>query len=338
MHEATIGLLMIIVAGVMNGSFAVPMKLTHRWQWEHTWLMWTIYGLFIFPPLLTFFTIPNTLAVYRESGLGVVAAVAACGAGWGISVVFIGLAVEAVGVAVSFSIMLGLSAALGSLVPLVFLHWDKIATPAGISVLAGLALMLIGVGVCAVAGKQRETALGAGVPGKPSIAKGLTFCVLGGLGSGLVNLGLVFGAPILKAAEAQGASRVSTPNAAFLPLMLAGGIPSLIYCSYLIVKNKNAHQFGAANTSHHWFLTALMAFLWFASTILYGAATTNLGQLGAVFGWPLFMSVIVITAAVWGLLTGEWKGSGSKPRFVMAVGVGILIVAIFVLSFAGRQV
>ena len=49
-----------------------------------------------------------------------VAAVAACGAGWGISVVFIGLAVEAVGVAVSFSIMLGLSAALGSLIPLVF--------------------------------------------------------------------------------------------------------------------------------------------------------------------------------------------------------------------------
>jgi L-rhamnose-H+ transport protein len=111
MHEATLGLLMIMFAGVMNGSFAVPMKLTHRWQWEHTWLMWTIYGLFIFPPLLTFLTIPNTLAVYRESGPGVVAAVAACGAGWGISVVFIGLAVEAVGVAVSFSIMLGLSAA-----------------------------------------------------------------------------------------------------------------------------------------------------------------------------------------------------------------------------------
>ena len=188
------------------------------------------------------------------------------------------------------------------------------------------------------AGKRREMALGAGAPGKPSIAKGLTFCVLGGLGSGLVNLGLVFGASILKAAEAHGASRVSTPNAAFLPLMLAGGIPSLIYCSYLILKNKNAHQFGAAQTAHHWFLTALMALLWFASTILYGAATTNLGQLGTVFGWPLFMSVIVITAAAWGLITGEWKGSGSKPRIVMAVGVGILVVAIFVLSFAGRQV
>ena len=120
--------------------------------------------------------------------------------------------------------------------------------------------------------------------------------------------------------------------------MLAGGIPSLIYCSYLIFKNKNVRQFGAPQTAHHWFLTAMMAFLWFASTILYGAATTNLGQLGAVFGWPLFMSVIVITAAAWGLITGEWKGSGSNPRIVMAVGVGILVVAIFVLSFAGRQV
>ena len=206
------------------------------------------------------------------------------------------------------------------------------------SVLAGLALVLIGVATCAVAGKRREMALGAGAPRKTSIAMGLTFCVLGGIGSGLVNLGLVFGAPILKAAEMHGASRVNTPNAAFLPLMLAGGIPSLIYCSYLIFKNKNAHQFAAAGTAHHWFLTALMAFLWFASTILYGAATTNLGQLGAVFGWPLFMSVIVITAAAWGLITGEWKGSGSQPRIVMAVGVGILVVAIFVLSFAGRQV
>ena len=338
MHEAAVGLLMILVAGAMNGSFAVPMKLTQRWAWENTWLMWTIYGLFIFPPLLTFLTIPDTMAVYRATGPGPVVAAAACGAGWGISVIFIGLAIEAVGVALSFSIMLGLSAALGSLVPLIYLHSDKIATPQGMTVLAGLALVLIGVGVCAAAGKQRETALGAGVAGKPSIIKGLTFCVLGGLGSGLVNLGLVFGAPILKAAEAQGASRVWTPNAAFLPLMLAGGVPSLIYCSYLIIKNRNANRFRAPGTSSYWILTALMAFLWFGSTILYGAATTNIGQLGTVLGWPVFMSVVVITAAVWGAITGEWRGSGHKPRIVMAVGVGILVVAICVLSYAGRQV
>ena len=70
MHEATLGLLMILVAGAMNGSFAVPMKLTHRWTWEHTWLMWTIYGLFIFPPLLTFITIPDTHGSVSRSRAG----------------------------------------------------------------------------------------------------------------------------------------------------------------------------------------------------------------------------------------------------------------------------
>lgn len=337
MHEATLGLFMILVAGVMNGSFAVPMKLTQRWAWENTWLMWTIYGLFVLPPLVTFLTIPDPIGACQQAGVPVVAAVAACGAGWGISVIFIGLAVDAVGVAVSFSIMLGLSAALGTLVPLVFLHSDKIATPAGILVLSGLALVLIGVGICAVAGKHRETALGTS-PGKPSHLKGLIYCVLGGLGSGLVNLGLVFGGPILKVAQDQGASRASSPNAAFLPLMLAGGIPSLIYCSYLIRKNHTANRFRATGTFFYWLLVALMALLWFGSTILYGAATTSLGQLGTVLGWPLFMSVIVITAAVWGMITGEWRGSGSKPRLVMGCGVAVLVVAIFVLSFAGRQV
>jgi L-rhamnose-H+ transport protein len=338
MHEATLGLLMILVAGAMNGSFAVPMKLTRHWAWENTWLMWTIYSLFVFPPALTLFTIPHAIPVYRQAGLGIFTIVAACGAGWGISVVFIGLAVEAVGVALSFSIILGLSAALGSLVPLLLLHSDKLAAPAGMAVLAGLALVLVGVGVCAVAGKRRESALGVGAPGRPSIGRGLIFCVVGGLGSGLVNLGLAFGGPILSAAQAHGASLVSSPNAAFLPLMFAGGVPSFIYCTYLLRKNNNLNRFQAAGTSSYWILTLLMAVLWFGSTILYGAATTNLGQLGVVLGWPLFMSVIVISAAVWGAITGEWRGSGSRPRIVMVGGVAILVIAIFVLSYAGQQV
>jgi len=338
MPEATVGLFMILVAGVMNGSFAVPMKFMQRWAWENTWLMWSICGLFVFPPLLTFLTVPSPMSIYQQAGWNLVAAVAACGAGWGISAVFIGLAVDAVGVAVSFSIMLGLSAALGSLVPLLSRHSDKIATPAGMLALAGLALVLVGVGICAVAGKQREAALGARTPGKVPVFMGLIYCVIGGIGSGLVNLALVFGDPILRTAQAQGVSKVWSPNAVFLPLTLAAGIPNLLYCGYLLRKNHTGERFHAVGTSSYWFLAALMAFLWFGSTILYGAATTNLGELGTVLGWPLFMSLIVITAAVWGMLTGEWKGSGQKPRIVMACGVGILVVAIFVLSYAGRQV
>ncbi len=77
-----------------------------------------------------------------------------------------------------------------------------------------------------------------------------------------------------------------------------------------------------------------MAVFWFGSTLIYGIAAGNLGSLGTVLGWPLFMSLIVITASIWGVVTGEWKGSGKRPLQIMYGGVAMLILAIVVLSRA----
>jgi predicted membrane protein len=44
------------------------------------------------------------------------------------------------------------------------------------------------------------------------------------------------------------------------------------------------------------------------------------------------MSLIVITAMIWGVLTGEWKGSGRKPLKVMYTGLAVLVLSIVVLS------
>jgi L-rhamnose-H+ transport protein len=81
-----------------------------------------------------------------------------------------------------------------------------------------------------------------------------------------------------------------------------------------------------------------MAFFWFASTIMYGVASSKLGELGPVLGWPFFMSLIVIMASVFGFLTGEWKDAGKTPLRVQMAGVAILIVAVIVLSRAGQYV
>ena len=334
--SASFGVLLLILAGAMNGSFTLPMKFTRQWAWENTWLAWTIFALFIFPPLLTCSTVPAIGAVYSQSGLAPVLVAAGCGAGWGISQVFFGLAVEAVGIALAFSVILGLAAAVGSLIPLFKLHPEKILTPAGEAVLLGVFLVLVGVGVCAAAGRKREAALGAGPAGKPSLLKGLVFCLISGLGSALVNFGLAFGGPVIAAAQHAGADPLWAPNAVWLPLMVAGGVPNVIYCFYLINKNRTGARFGVSGTAFYWLLAALMAFFWFASTVLYGVATVKLGELGVELAWPLFMSLIVITASVWGVVTGEWKNSGSKPLTIMYCGVAVLILAIFVLSAAGR--
>src|SRR5215467_10220646 len=83
------GLGLLLLAGGMNGSFTLPMKFTRRWAWENTWLVYTIFALGLFPPLLTLATVPAIRAVYAKAGAGPVAMVALFGAGWGISQIFL---------------------------------------------------------------------------------------------------------------------------------------------------------------------------------------------------------------------------------------------------------
>jgi L-rhamnose-H+ transport protein len=81
-----------------------------------------------------------------------------------------------------------------------------------------------------------------------------------------------------------------------------------------------------------------MAVFWFGSTLLYGIASTKLGELGPVVGWPLFMSLIVITASLLGIFTGEWVSTGRRPLRVQMTGVTILVIAVVVLSRASLYV
>lgn len=83
-------------------------------------------------------------------------------------------------------------------------------------------------------------------------------------------------------------------------------------------------------------LAFTMAVFWFGSTLLYGLSAVQLGAWGPILGWPLFMSLIVITASMLGMLTGEWKDSGLRPIRIQWAGVGLLVLAVFILAGASR--
>ncbi len=330
MHATAAGLLLLVLAAAMNGSFTLPMKFTKKWAWENTWLAWTLFALGVFPMGLTLLTIPSLARVYSTSGSGPVIIAAACGAGWGISQVFFGLAVDSVGIALAFSVILGISTVVGSLIP--FFTDSRYApfSSQGLAILGGVALVVVGVLICAKAGREREAAVGTGPrQGKASLGRGLLFCLFSGLGSALVGLGLQYGQPAARAAADLGASPAFKNLAVFLPLMVAGGIPNAIYCLYLMKKNSTGSRLARRGTGGYWLLAALMAVGWFGSTILYGISADNLG---IVVAWPAFMSLIVISATIVGVATGEWKGSGTRPLRIMFGGLATLVAAIIVLS------
>src|SRR5689334_24652896 len=58
------GVVLSVIAGVLNGSFATPTKYTKKWQWENIWSVWAIFAMLILPWLLVVATIPQASAVY----------------------------------------------------------------------------------------------------------------------------------------------------------------------------------------------------------------------------------------------------------------------------------
>lgn len=336
MTNAYAGLLILVLAGIMNASFTLPMKYTRRWAWENTWLAWTILALLVLPPAVTLATIPHLGQVYHAAGSGIITEVAAFGAGWGVSQVFFGLAVDAIGIALTFSLVLGTSAAVGTLVPLLRLHPERLNTPAGHGVLAGVAMVLVGVLICAVAGSRREKALRLDGGSQKNTTLGLMLAILSGLGAAFVNFGLAFGAPLARTAGQFGANPLNTSNAVWMPLMIAGAVPNLLYCFWLLKRNRTAARFPAGGIGH-WGLALLMAICWFGSTLLYGLSTVQLGSWGTILGWPVFMSLIVITASLLGMLTGEWKNSGAAPLRIQWSGVIMLVIAVFILAATSRS-
>jgi L-rhamnose-H+ transport protein len=334
MHNTTAGLILLIAAGVMNASFSLPMKFTRKWAWENTWLVWSVYALLLLPAAVALLTIPHLGSVYQHAGSGIIIAVALFGAGWGVAQVLFGLALEVIGIALTFSIVLGLSAAMGSLIPLVRLHRDQMFTASGLTAIAGILLVLAGVAVCAVAGRMRESAQAVATRSRIPFMQGLAMAIASGICASMMNFGVAFGGPLIAASSASGTKSYFTVNSIWLPLMLGGAIPNLAYCIYLMRRNQTSGKFAGESTRSYWALAFVMACFWFGSSLLYGAAISMLGNLGAVLGWPLFMSLIVIIASLLGVLTGEWKSAGPKPLSVQITAVMILVVAVVVLSRA----
>lgn len=336
------GVVLSLVAGVLNGSFATPTKYAKKWQWENIWSVWAIVAMFVLPWLLVLATIPRAVAVYGGISAREIILLALFGVGFGLAQIFFGLGIAAVGIALNFAIAIGISTAFGSLVPLIFQHSDRILTPQGEFILFGVALTLAGIVFSAIAGREKEKQLrgssllsGDKSTKTISFAAGLTFCILAGLGSPLGNFGLAFCTSTAQRAVELGASVMNKYNAIWAPLYTASLVPYLIYCIYLWRKNRSFRLFGEAGTGINWLYGVVMGALWMGSSAIYGVAAARIGDMGPVLGWPLFMSIIIITSSVWGYLTGEWEGAGRKSANSMITAIVFLILGFATLAYSG---
>lgn len=328
---------LVLLGGFLQGSFALPMKRMTRWRWENTWLVYSVAGMLVLPWIMVFATVPHFGEVLAGAPGATIAEVVLFGFGWGVGSTLFGLGISRVGMALTFAIVLGITASLGSLLPLVVLHPNELLTPQGYILITGLAIVVLGIVVCSVAGHRRERELSSQTSqrGGAGFWLGLVICILSGIFSAMLNFSFVFGKDLQQAAHAAGASQAMSSNVIWALALSAGFLANAGYCIYLLQKNRTWGVLTQADVSaNYWLGAVLMGAVWFFGIAFYGMGATGLGALGAVLGWPLFMAMNITAANVWGAATGEWKGASRRTYGYSWAGVLVLLVAIYVISHA----
>jgi len=334
------GFVLSILAGIMLGAFAAPMKKVKVWSWEHTWLAFSVFALIVMPLLVALATIPDLFSVWKETRPATLLAVAGFAALWGVASMGYGLAVKWAGIAIANAVVLGLNNAIGSIVPIAVYTPQKLLTAAGIGVTAGVLVMISGIGLCARAGYLRDLArrpVGGEGAAKAESRKGLVICLVAGVMGAAFNFALISGKPIEAIAVAHGASPASAPNATWPVALTSGCLVAIIYCVYLMMRRRNGGDYFAPGSGINWFYAAVMAVLWYGGVMIYGNAVTRLGELGASVGWAVLQSMTVATGAALGFITGEWKSAGRRIVGLLIAGFVCLIAGIMIVVTTGAQ-
>jgi L-rhamnose-H+ transport protein len=327
-----LGLTFTLLSGLANGLFTAPMKIIPRWKWEHIWLVFIVTACVILPVAVTALSIPDPGAIWNAAPAAARAAAIAFGFAWGFGAIFFGMSVDRLGVSLANSLVIGLSSALGSLVPL-FLGGSFALEPQHFLLFGGVAVFLAGVAICGSAGRMRDLRAPA-ASGAP--VAGYVYAIAAGVLSAVFNIGYALAQPVAEAGMRLGHSRFSATNFIWLLMLLAGALPNIVFCGYLVRRNAGGGLFFQGPAHRTWGLSMLMGVLWGASIFLYGAATPMLGDMGPSIGWPLSLAVGLVVANLMGTLLGEWRAAGPAPAGRMRMGILVLLFAIVLCALAAK--
>lgn len=334
-----LGMGIILLSGILNGIFVLPMKYSRRWRWENTWLTYTAFALLLFPLALAAIFVPKLHELYFSLPLSALWCPLAFGFLWGFAVVTYGLGFRILGFGLTIAIVAGLSCLSGPLVPLLVLHPEDLLRPQGILLLISIPILLLGLVFYGVAGRQREKEQALAKSGANSTAGnfnwGLVLVIFTGIFGANWSLGFAFSGAVVRRSMALGSNEVTSTYAVWALVLGAGFIANLVYCVFLLFRNKTWALWYQAGWAREAMIGIAMATLWFSGIAGYGIGTRFVGRLGTSMGYMAFAASTVLSSHFLSLITGEWQSTSRRTQLFRTGAVSAMIAAIVVLNLGG---
>jgi L-rhamnose-H+ transport protein len=338
--KTILGLLLIFIGAFSSGSFAVPFGGIKGWKWENYWLSMGLFS-FILIPLIVCMLLVNDfgrlISLVPSSDL---VSILALGAVYGIGSLTFGLSMRYLGLSLGYALSLGLMAAIGTLVPpaLDGRFGMLLDTYNGNMVLFGIFISLLGIAGIAIAGYQKDRFNSQKAKDENNefdFKKGAIAALLTGVLASAMSLGIEKGNGVSDLAVLTGTDPLFSGNPTMFIMLLGTFVTTLIWCLYLMFKNKTLIEFKNYSKTislKNLAMTGLAGLLWYVQFIFFGAGKSMMGEY-TFAAWGILMAFTIVIAMLWGLFKGEWKGIPIKTKMIMFISLGIIILGTTIIGW-----
>jgi L-rhamnose-H+ transport protein len=353
------GVLFHAIGGLAAASFYIPYRWVKAWSWEIYWLVGGLFSWIIAPWALAMLILPQTPEILAQSSTASLFWTFFFGMLWGIGGLTFGLTMRYLGVALGYSLALGISAVIGTLVPPLFSGdlLTIVQTGSGQVMLLGVLICLGGIVLSGKAGIRKQAELSdedkKATVSEYHFSKGLALALFCGVMSAFMAYAFASGKPIAQVALDNGAPSL-WQNLPVLIVILAGGfVTNFIWCIALALKNGTLGEFvgrvqldgseallvpSKAAPSKAIVLSANILFCafagvtWYLQFFFYGMGTTMMGQY-EFSSWTLHMASIIVFSTLWGLALREWRGVSNITQRWNTGGLAVLIFSMVVIGW-----
>jgi L-rhamnose-H+ transport protein len=242
------------LGGLASASFYVPYRGVKNWAWETYWLVGGFFSWIIAPWILALTMTHDLSRVLHETPTSSLLWTYIFGVLWGLGGLTFGLTMRYLGMSLGMAMVLGYTAAFGTLMPPIFrgqFATQVLGTRSGQIILAGVAVCLLGIAFAGAAGISKEREMSneqkrASIK-EFALKKGLLVATFSGVMSACFAYGLAAGDPI-KALTVQHGTPGLWQGLPVLVVLLAGGFTTnFVWCVILNIRNRTGYQYFEAS-------------------------------------------------------------------------------------------
>lgn len=331
------GLALVIVGGIIGGSWATPSKCLRFYKYEQWLFVMALCGPLLLPWVATFLLCPHVITALSTVPLSVFVKANLFTMAWGVANTLFGFCLARIGFSMTIGIMTGIGLPLGVIIPMILKGSGRFAdapsplSGAGLAILAATAVILAGVILAAIAGHEREKGRVTASTGKFLMGLAMAVAV------GVLQIGQTFAfvysqGPIVAALTGQGAGSTGASFGVWAATMPGGAILNIVFAGYLMSRNHGWHILTLSRRDLGLSLSLGLGF--FLVIACMGMGMRLLGPLGASVGFGVSQAFQIVSAQVAGIAFGEWKDASRQSRLRMGLAVGLMIVALAIMAAA----